>query len=290
MKRTNIVAIVFFIAVAMFVLYFSIYKNTSDNMSVPVVQNGSEQGLITVRIDKSVEEATEYSIEKSIPTVSGSVSPFVLANINNTLRGSVDSIVKDFKDETKDISIIESAGNAGGQSKHTLSVSVLKTEVIGTSYLTVRLVVNSYVSGAAHPLMVTRTYNFNIKNGKLVNLNSIFDSGQNYLERVSILAKEKIKKTLLQSVNNNKKEILVGPDVVEENPEDTQEDTLRTVFFEEGADPREENYSTYLIEKEGVRFIFGQYQVVPYVYGEQEIVLTYDEIQNILNPSFEVVK
>lgn len=43
------------------------------------------------------------------------------------------------------------------------------------------------------------------------------------------------------------------------------------IIFPEGADPKTENYGTFLVSKERVTFIFNNYQVAPYAAGHQEV-------------------
>lgn len=297
MKHQKFLTIVLVPVLFIVLIYVFLPKNKITEISSENYPTASTTALVTVNIEHSIDETTSYRIEKSLPVVSGSVSPLVLAKINNTLKKTTDTIFKNFKDEVKDIPKIELRGNSKDQAKHTLSVSTMKTSIINDRYFTVRLADFSYVSGAAHPLTLTFSYNFDLKNGELLSLDKIFDGGQNYLGVISSLAKNKLKIQLAKTTSPDAG-VITGNDVTDSSPEvipnsdsdGMHDDIFNTVFFEEGADPREENYSVYFVEKDGIRFVFGQYQVVPYVYGEQEVLLTYDEIKNILNRSFEVVK
>ena len=42
-------------------------------------------------------------------------------------------------------------------------------------------------------------------------------------------------------------------------------------FAETGADPRMENYRVFYIHGDRIEWVFGQYQVAPYVFGEIKI-------------------
>ena len=43
------------------------------------------------------------------------------------------------------------------------------------------------------------------------------------------------------------------------------------VLFPEGADPKQENYGTFLVSEDRVTFIFNNYQVAPYAAGQQQV-------------------
>lgn len=293
-QRVLITISVLILIVVLFYIFFP--KNKIPEIPSGLFTTASTTGDIIVTTERTVEETESYHIEKSLPAVSGSVSPLVLAKINSTLRKATDLIVKDFKDEVKDIPQVQLPENNKDQSKHNLALSTMKTNTVNNRYFTVRLADYSYISGAAHPLTSTLSYNFDLKSGELLDLDKIFDGGQNYLGTISSFAKDKLKTQLAKSTAPDTGVIprtdLGDSDIGESeaiNPNsdsDGMNDAFNTVFFEEGANPREGNYSVYFVEKEGIRFVFGQYQVAPYVYGEQEVLLTYEEIKEILNQFF----
>jgi hypothetical protein len=60
--------------------------------------------------------------------------------------------------------------------------------------------------------------------------------------------------------------------------------TRDNLFFEERAAPAAENYSNWLLTSEGFTIIFDVYQVAPYVYGPQQVIIPYSELSAFLQP------
>jgi hypothetical protein len=299
MNYKKIAVVLLVLVLCAVAINFVLPKNKTTGIPSGIFTTASTTAEVVVTTERSVDETDSYRIEKSLPVLSGAVSPLVLAKINNTLKRATDSIIKDFKDEVKDIPEMELPENSKDQAKHTLSLSTMKTDTVNSRYFTVRLADYSYISGAAHPLTSTLSYNFDLKTGDLLDLDKVFDGGQNYLGTISSIVKTKLKIQLAKATAPDAGVIPVdeatglNSDIegsVGVNPnsdsDGMNDEVFNTVFFEEGADPRDENYSVYFVEKDGIRFVFGQYQVAPYVYGEQEVLLTYDEVKNILNQSF----
>lgn len=236
---------------------------------------------VTVRVEKKIENTEQYDIEYFIPKVSGSISPLVAAKINTTLSDEISQMVGYFKEDHQGVS---------EDQKDTLSVSLVKQFVTKQRYLNIELVEYSYLAGSAHPLTYTHTYVFDVQTGNTLTLNDIFDSNQMYLQNISDLVRQKITAQIsLQSLGRGDE---VTSTTTEENLKDMldgvdTEKILEATFFEEGILPREENYKEFSVTEEGVEFVFGQYQVAPYVFGEQRVVLLYSEIGDTLKDSFK---
>jgi hypothetical protein len=236
---------------------------------------------VTIRVEKKKESTDQYDIEYFVPKVSGSISPLVAAKINTFLLDEISQMVGYFKEDHRGVSVDQ---------KDALSVSLAKQFVTKQRYLNVELVEYSYLAGSAHPLTYTHTYVFDIQTGEKVGLQDIFDSNQVYLQNISDLVREKLTAQIsLQSLGRGDE---VTSTTTEESLKDMldgidTEKILEATFFEEGILPREENYKEFNVTEEGIEFVFGQYQVAPYVFGEQRVTLLYSEIETILKDSFK---
>lgn len=236
---------------------------------------------VTVQVEKHVEESESEHIEYFVPKVLGAMSPLATARINTYLKEQVGTLVDQFKEEQ--VSIVP-------DQKDTLSLSMGTTTVTHRRYLNIEISEYSYLSGAAHPLTHTYTYVFDLWTGERINLPTLFNQQLNYLEDISRIVKEKLGTQLsLLSVEQNQDVFNIT--VASTTPEyilehiDT-EAILEAVFFEEGVLPKEENFNEFLILPEGIQFYFGQYQVAPYVYGEQRILIPYSELLSVLSQTF----
>jgi Protein of unknown function (DUF3298) len=250
---------------------------------------------VSIRLEKSIETNNVYVIDIFTPVVSGSISPLVFARINSTIKSEIDAVVSDFKKEHEEISslekkptVIENDGiqdkisETDDSSKNTLSISLGAHQVIGDRYLNLQIAEFSYNAGSAHPLTSTVSYNFDLQDGREVLLDTLFNSDTQYLVTLATLVKEKLRTQLRMKSFDTEASTTSAV-----SGEVNTEESLSTVFFEEGADPRDENYKQFVIEKEGIRFLFGQYQVAPYVYGEQSVLVEYSVLGDILNSRFK---
>jgi hypothetical protein len=58
-------------------------------------------------------------------------------------------------------------------------------------------------------------------------------------------------------------------------------------MIDDGTSPDYENYRAWYITNDQIVFIFGQYQVGPYVLGIQEFKLDKNKLKNILKSQYE---
>ena len=118
--------------------------------------------------------------------------------------------------------------------------------------VSLELDMSTYVNGAAHPNPYTITINYDLSGGKPLALADLFEPGSAYLEKLSSLAK-------------------------------TSLEEREMLYFEDGVQPNEENFRTWVISEDGLTLIFDVYQVAPYVAGPQRVTIPFDELGDILN-------
>lgn len=130
---------------------------------------------------------------------------------------------------------------------------------VATSSKTVTYIVQIYqFLGGAHGGTSVQTFTYDIS-GKLVTIDKVFEN--NYLDVVSIMSKQYFL--------------------------DKMGDYYLPEAVESGTLPNTENYSSWYLTDKQVTFIFGQYQVGPYVLGIQEFPIDKSKIQEILKPEFK---
>lgn len=113
-----------------------------------------------------------------------------------------------------------------------------------------------YFDGAAHPGSYSITVNYDLENGRALNLPDLFIPGSNYLQIIS---------------NYCKAEILTRDAAFES--------------FIGGADPHPENYARWNLSNEGLTITFDEYQVAPYAAGPQKVVIPFAALQGITDPN-----
>ncbi len=101
-------------------------------------------------------------------------------------------------------------------------------------------------TGGAHPSHLIFTKNFNLETNEEIAFNEII---------TSVDALEDLSKFALEYFKNKK---------------------LEFKLFEEGLDPKEENYKTFCLSKDSVNFYFNEYQIAPYYAGNFELQVPYE--------------
>lgn len=178
--------------------------------------------------------------------------------INQRIREFVEKEISDFKNEifAPDKNIF-----LNHPSEYNIRYKITYSD---EKIISLCLIIYTYLSGAAHGLISYETINFDINRGSDINLSDIFIENSNYLERISEIVKEKIRK----KVENEMK----FTNLIEE-------------WLDEGTAPKEENYSAWSISKDGIIFYFAPYQVGPYALGSFQILVPYNEIKDLLKPN-----
>ncbi len=144
----------------------------------------------------------------------------------------------------------------GGDRKYNFTL----TTNVATSTKTVTYIVEVYTfTGGAHGGTSVATFTYDA-GGKLVTLQDVFMAP--YLQKVSDLAHNYFYATI--------------------DPGYLQPDSVNA-----GTAPTAENYSAWYLTDKNIVFIFGQYQVGPYVLGIQEFPLSKQSIADILSPKFK---
>jgi hypothetical protein len=115
--------------------------------------------------------------------------------------------------------------------------------------------------GGAHPIKTRLFYNFNLKDGKVIFEDDIFEAG--YQTELT----EIIKNKLLQDNNQH-----------EETP--NLESLDNSVYFTDEIKPN----GNFYINDESICFVFNPYEIAPYYIGETEVVLPYSLIHHLMKP------
>ncbi len=133
------------------------------------------------------------------------------------------------------------------------------TTKIATSTQTVSYIIEIYeYTGGAHGGTDVQSFTYN-KFGKLITITDVL--GYNYLPQISKMAREYFYKNL--------------------------GDYALPVMIDSGTEPKLDNFNTWYLTPKSVTFIFGQYQVGPYVLGIQEYPIEKSSITQILNPLYK---
>lgn len=118
-------------------------------------------------------------------------------------------------------------------------------------------------TGGAHGYQEIASFNYDVKNQKILSLSEIFDEDFKYLEYLS----EESRIILKNQFN------VVNEDVIGDNSKESIEEYFENINIqiENGTEPLEENFKSFTFTPNKIKIYFAQYQVGPYVMGMPEI-------------------
>lgn len=118
-------------------------------------------------------------------------------------------------------------------------------------------------SGGAHGYENNTSFNYDIKNNKIIELKDLFVNNPDYLNYISTESRNILKKEFAQ--------------VSEEDKENSSEVAIKEYIdnivssIDIGTEPKDENFSTFTFVGNKITIYFGQYQVGPYSIGSPEV-------------------
>jgi putative hemolysin len=195
-------------------------------------------------LEKQTENGKNYTIETMYPYV-GAIEN---GQVNIEISNFVDNIVTFFK---------EMVGKADAWDGDNSLKIFYEPYEINSEFVSIRFEVSEY-TGGAHPNTYSKSFNYDFKNNKIINLSDIFDVNKDYLNNLS-------NKTIQYLLKTNNESGL------------SDEETIRA-----GAGPKEENFKTFTFSKNTIVFYFNPNQVAVYVAGRQDVIFPLSPLKDIL--------
>lgn len=118
-------------------------------------------------------------------------------------------------------------------------------------------------SGGAHGYENYVTYNYDVKNQKIVGLSDLFKNNTDYLKYLSDESRKDLKEKYATLTEEDKKNS--SDEAVKEYINNM------VLMIEDGTKPTAENFSTFTFTPDKVKIYFAQYQVGPYAIGMPEV-------------------
>ncbi len=141
-----------------------------------------------------------------------------------------------------------------------------KIEYVSENFTSVLMNWNGY-SGYLNMDYFPSTINYDLKKGKAVELKDIFEPNSEYLEKLSGLAIEELKRTCLSCPSDGGKGGMFD--------------------LTEAVSAKEENFSNWSVTAEGLKITFDEYQVGPGSVGIIHIVIPFDDLQPMLKKDLD---
>ena len=220
----------------------------------PIMFSGDAE--IVAKSIKENNKQLNYEIDVQYPQITGGANPN-FEKFNQLVRALVTKKVAEFK---KDVQPKEGdepppEGSMGSDIGIGYEVALARDDLISVEFD-----VGSYYQGAAHPNTYTETVNYDLKNGKQINLSDLFKPGSKYLQTLAQYCMADLKK---QSK--------------------AKDDMLPDDEIQSGAGPSAKNYRSWKITKKGLGINFDAYQVGPYAAGPQYVLVPYANLKDVIN-------
>ena len=118
---------------------------------------------------------------------------------------------------------------------------------------------NSFLAGAAHGSNVYGSINYDLICDRKLALSDLFRPNSNYLKIIADLSLNKVTEKLAKEANG------------------------QVNIFKEGLMPNSKNFQVWNLTPQGLMFTFNEYQVAPYVFGPQEVIIPYKRLSSKYN-------
>jgi hypothetical protein len=221
-------------------------KKNSEHFFLHAVNLGEN---VRVSPKSIIEKTKSYTINITYPEFSGAadyskLNAFVLQTINDKVR--------EFKTGEHGRDCAENVKGGGRACSLTGEYSVvhMSPELVSLAYS------DNLDLGGAHGTPADHAINFDLKNGKPVQLADVFKPGADYLKTIAAYSISELKKF------------------------EGFKDHPQTV--EEGAAPKAENYQTWFLSPKGLIVGFAAYQVGAYAYGTPYVTIPFSELRDAM--------
>jgi hypothetical protein len=200
---------------------------------------------------KEENKKLKYSVSAYYPVLSGFQDQSVQEKFNAYTFQLVLDEVNSFK---KDMQDWEAPKDFSSEFEIADSLWYRSDEIIS-----IRFDGYEYYAGAAHPLTFFFSATYNLKKNRVVKLDDLFTG--NYLKSISDYC---IKELIRQ-----KNEYTNDPDIS---------------WIQEGASPKDSNYTVFNITGNSFLITFPVYQVASYAEGPKEVYIPYSILRDIIKP------
>ncbi len=194
---------------------------------------------------KSVEESNSYyAITAEYPQFEG-VAPIFNQSIEKTVMDAIADHKMQAEDNQKSMIALDISEGREPRKIDQYELYVKWEQVqINANYISFVMRIGGF-TGGAHGYENIVTFNYDVKNQKIVSLADMFPGNPNYLVTLSEYSRKELRSSLGDYANET--------------------------FIMDGTQPNDLNFKNFTFTDNVVTIYFTQYQVAPYVAGEQRI-------------------
>ncbi len=197
--------------------------------------------------DKTItDHAKPFTIDVTYPYIEGATG------FNTTIKNVIDAQIADFKKISleNDTAVKENdpQNYADYPREYILNISY-KKGLVSQDLASVIFSVYSF-TGGAHGNAYFVAVNYNTKDNKEVTLADLFAGQQNYIKTISDYCIAELNKQMVEKIG-----------------------TVEGSWIKDGAGPKADNFSEFLVNKDTVTFYFAPYQVAAWAAGDFQVTM-----------------
>jgi hypothetical protein len=243
-KYIAILIMVLAVIIAGGFLYY--YRNSIPAENILNTLKPTQKTALTLTDKKISDNTKPFKIDIVYPEISG------LDSFNKTVSDAVNKEINDFKTNSLEndsaVKQVDPESYAKYPREYDLNISYDKGE-IDENVVSIILEVYAF-TGGAHGSTNFYSFNYNPKTKTEIKLADLFSGQPNYLQKISDFCIQDLTKQITDNFGD-----------------------MQGTWIQDGAGPKEENYSIFLINKDNLVFYFPQYQVAPGAFGGFKVTM-----------------
>ncbi len=230
--------------------------------STPAVTTGSDLNKSVVPPAHLIEHGQYYDADLQYPSATTLTDASLNTSAVQLMRTFAENTLASFKQDNSLASITPQDAQVQGldQNRKYSLTSEYKT-YYGTHSMSYALSIYEDSLGA-HPNTFFHTFTFDGASGKNLTLADIFNPGSDYLQELSVLARNS----------------LIAQQGSGADP---------TLFINPGTSPDAANFANFVIDDHNLVLLFAPYQVAAYALGPQTVVIPLSKLSSILKPIYQ---
>lgn len=228
-------------------------------------ESSDDQNTVRIYNDIDLTSVTKFDyakrtvIKSVFPQLSSQQGDDTIDDFNGTVENIIKDNVAEFKQKVKKnenatsnfISDEAPPTNLNNRLTIDYNSSILK---VGSNHIiSIRFSLQGYLVGMAHPYHEHDVLNYNTKDHQELELADLFSPNADYLTVISNYARDTLKKHL--AIKD---------------------------MIDDGTLPKPENFAVWNLKPNGILFTFEEYQVAPYVYGAQTVLVPYQVLKDMI--------
>lgn len=250
MTKQTITSIIILILAIAGLVFLTYWKPASQVPLIPNMGNQQSEELISI-----LPTMVDVSEDSYLLGISGSYPQFPQADsvFNKKIADAINAETSEFKKIASENYQAQLATGGDAFQKRfeqgEMYTLFWSTEVIqsNNNYISVLILQESY-TGGAHGSHIARSFNYDVKNKKVIAITDLKS-----LDQISQQSRISLKQQFQEKEAWN--------DEIQD-------------WIDEGTDPaKSENFKVFTMTPDVVTIYFNEYQVAPYVYGEQQVVI-----------------